>query len=76
MCQNFNFHLLKLILEMWSQRHHARTQKVLSEGVQLNFDNVFFIFWVNEGREDPNTCTTKSGISSVHKRNGVSLAGQ
>ena len=37
---------------------HARIQKVMSEGVQLNC--FFFAFKVDKGREDPNT--TKSGV--------------
>ena len=31
--------------------NHAQIQKVLPEGT--NFDNVFFFFFVDEGREDP-----------------------
>ena len=42
---------------------HARMLKFLSEGVQLDFDNVFLLFvlvklMMGERREDPNT--TKS----------------
>ena len=38
-------------------QYHARIQKVLSEGVQINSENVFF--YLIRGREDPNT--TKNG---------------
>ena len=45
---------------------HGRIQKVMSEGVQLNFDGFFVCFvLVDEGREDP--ITTKSRPSSVHQ---------
>ena len=37
----------------------------MSDGVQLNFDNVFSQL-VDEGREDPNT--TKSRLSSALQR--------
>ena len=32
---------------------HERTQKILSEGVQINLTTFFFFF--DEGRDDPNT---------------------
>ena len=33
-----------------------------------------FVFFVDEGREDPNT--TKRGTSSAHQRNAIIMAGQ
>ena len=49
-------------------RTHARSQKDLSEGVQLcNSDNVLFSFL--GGREDPNI--TKSWPSSACQRNAI-----
>ena len=53
-------------------RHHARIQKVLSEGVQPW--RCFFFFYLNlEGREDPSTTHCKRAfIGPPAKRNGVS----
>ena len=53
---------------------HAPIQKVLSEG--SNFDKAFFVFLVDEGREDPRT--TISGPSSARQRKfaGVPMMAQ
>ena len=52
--------------------HHVRIQKVLSEGVQLNFDVFLCFLVVYEGREDPNA--NISGPSSARQRNAILMA--
>ena len=50
-------------------KQHVWIQKDLLEGDQLwRFLGVFF-FFVDEGREDPNT--TKKGTSSAHQQNAI-----
>ena len=59
-------------LKYGSRGHHARIQKVLSEGVQLNKRFFFFVFLFcvfDEGREEPST--TISGPSSARQRNAI-----
>ena len=69
-----NYHLGQFIRFV-----HARIQKVLSEGVRSNFDNVFFLFFFflnDEGRKVPNATIKRAIIDPRAKRhfNGVSLA--
>ena len=46
---------------------HARIQKFCHRG--FSFDNVFFLFFFYEGREDPNT--TNGRPSSARLRNAI-----
>ena len=52
--------------------HHARIQKILSEGVQLLQRSFSVFFLVDEGKEDPNT--TISGSPSARQRNAIEMA--
>ena len=48
---------------------HARVQEVLSEGVQIWHFSLFFIFSIDEGREDQNTAI--NGPSWARQLNAI-----
>ena len=63
-----------IVLSLLGYYSCADPENFVRGGPTLTGFFLFVFFLVHDGRDDPNTCTTKSGPSSAHQGNAIEMA--